>query len=131
MGDTKLERFLPKNQRTQKKWLDFEFWINGELSKSATFFVIDIFWWNQFLNHFITKMMPYFWQLAINPNSKFNHFLWVCWFLGKSISNFVSPIWKLHNPYCHILDKAINFHLFICLLGIEIVVLCDLEKEVL
>jgi hypothetical protein len=34
-GDTKLERFYPKNQHTQRKWLNFEFWINGELSKSA------------------------------------------------------------------------------------------------
>ena len=34
-GDTKLEIFLPKNQHTQKKLLNFEFWINGELSKSA------------------------------------------------------------------------------------------------
>ena len=33
--------------------------------------------------------------------SKFNNFLWVCWFLGKNLSNFVSPAWKLHNPYCH------------------------------
>ena len=35
MGDTKLERFLPKNEHTQRKLLNFEFWINGELSKSA------------------------------------------------------------------------------------------------
>ena len=34
-GDTKLERFLPKNQHAQKKLLDFEFWTNGELPKSA------------------------------------------------------------------------------------------------
>ena len=34
-GDTKLERFWPKNQHTQRKLLNFEFWINGELSKSA------------------------------------------------------------------------------------------------
>ena len=32
-GGTKLERFLPKNQHTQRKLLNFEFWINGELSK--------------------------------------------------------------------------------------------------
>jgi hypothetical protein len=32
-GDTKLERFLPTNQHTQRKLLNFEFWINGELSK--------------------------------------------------------------------------------------------------
>ena len=31
--------------------------------------------------------------------SKFKNFLWVCWFLGKNLSNFVPPVWKLHNPY--------------------------------
>ena len=35
--------------------------------------------------------------------SKFNNFLWVCWFLGKNLSNFVPPVWKLHKPYCHTL----------------------------
>jgi hypothetical protein len=30
---SKLERFLQKNQYTQRKLLNFEFWINGELSK--------------------------------------------------------------------------------------------------
>ena len=34
-GDTKLERFLPKNQHTWRKLLNFEFWISGILSKSA------------------------------------------------------------------------------------------------
>ena len=33
MGDTKLERFLPRNQHTQRKLLNLELWINGELSK--------------------------------------------------------------------------------------------------
>ena len=33
MGDKKLERFLPKNQHIQRKLLNFEFWINGKLSK--------------------------------------------------------------------------------------------------
>jgi hypothetical protein len=32
-GGTKLERFLHKNQHTQRKLLNFEFAINGELSK--------------------------------------------------------------------------------------------------
>ena len=35
MGSTKLERFFPKNQHTQRKSLNFEFCINGELSKSV------------------------------------------------------------------------------------------------
>ena len=33
IGDTKLKRSLPKNQYTQRKLLNFEFWISGELSK--------------------------------------------------------------------------------------------------
>ena len=33
MGVTKLERFLPKNQQTQRKLLNFENWVNGEVSK--------------------------------------------------------------------------------------------------
>ena len=34
-GGTKLGRFLPKNQDTQRKFLNFENWGNGEVSKSA------------------------------------------------------------------------------------------------
>ena len=29
-GGIKLERFLPKNQQTQRKFLNFENWTNGE-----------------------------------------------------------------------------------------------------
>ena len=34
-GDTRLERFLPNNQHTQRKLLNFENWVNVEVSKSA------------------------------------------------------------------------------------------------
>ena len=37
-GGTKLERFLPKNQHTQRKLLNFENWINGEVSKNRHHF---------------------------------------------------------------------------------------------
>ena len=37
VGGTKLERFLPKNQHAQRKLLNFEFWINVELSKLPKF----------------------------------------------------------------------------------------------
>ena len=40
-GDTKLERFLPKNQHTQRKLLNFEFWINGELCQKVPKFDIQ------------------------------------------------------------------------------------------
>ena len=35
MGDTKLEIFLPKNQCTQRKLLNYANWVNGEESKGA------------------------------------------------------------------------------------------------
>ena len=34
-GGTKLERFLPKNLHTQRKLLNFENWVHGEVSRSA------------------------------------------------------------------------------------------------
>ena len=38
-GGTKLERFLPKNQHNQRKFLNFENWINGasEVFKNQSF----------------------------------------------------------------------------------------------
>jgi hypothetical protein len=35
---TKLEIFLPKNQHTQRKLLNFENWFNGEVSKNRRHF---------------------------------------------------------------------------------------------
>ena len=37
-GAYKLERFMHKNQHTQGKLLNFEFWINGKLSKTGHHF---------------------------------------------------------------------------------------------
>ena len=37
-GGTKLEWFLPKNQHPQRKLLNFENWINGEVSKIKFYF---------------------------------------------------------------------------------------------
>ena len=34
---TRLDRFLPKNQHTQKKLLNFENWVNWEVSKVPKF----------------------------------------------------------------------------------------------
>jgi hypothetical protein len=42
-GGTKLGRFLHKNQHTQRKLLNFEFWINGKLSKKGHNFSNNFF----------------------------------------------------------------------------------------
>ena len=90
-GGTKLERFLPKNQHTQRKLLNFENWISGELSKIELHF--------RFIISFIQPSRVG--SLPLTQFLKFNNFLWVCWFLGKNLSNFVPPAWKLHHPYYH------------------------------
>ena len=109
MGGTKLERFLPNNQHTKRILLNFENWVNGEMSKIILFVNerkirtdSDNFWhWKLTLK---VKFWSNFGTFCISPLtqfSKFNDFLWVCWFLGKNLSNFIPPVWKLHNPYCH------------------------------
>ena len=59
--------------------------------------------------------------------SKFNNFLWVCWFLRKNLSNFVPPVWKLHNPYYHIIHSlfmgvhcTVSMYLCICMVFFKI-----------
>ena len=42
-------------------------------------------------------------KIKLQEFSKLNNFLWVNWFLGKNISNFVPFAWKLNNWYYHIL----------------------------
>jgi hypothetical protein len=48
-----------------------------------------------------TLIFASYWGSPLVQFSKFNNFLWICWFLCKNLSNFVYPVWKLHNPYCH------------------------------
>ena len=58
----------------------------------------------------LLKWCPIFDSSPLHQFSKFRNFLWVCWFLGKNLSNFVSFAWKLDNPYYHTQDpKYLNF----------------------
>ena len=57
---------------------------------------------------FESQILALFDSSPLIQNSKFNDFLWVCWFLRKILSNFVTPAWKLHNLYCHSVDRSIR-----------------------
>ena len=50
--------------------------------------------------------------MSITKNVLLNWYSLVkkCWLLGKNLSNFESPVWKLHNPYCHSADLCIHFY---------------------
>ena len=55
MGGTKLEIFLPKNQHIQRKLLNFENWVHGEVSKVPKF---------DFQSQFsMSKIIPIFFNL--------------------------------------------------------------------
>ena len=51
------------------------------------------------------KLCPIFDSSPLHQFSKVNNFLWICWSLGKNLSNFKSPAWNLH---CHILQPKIT-----------------------
>ena len=57
---TKFERLLPKNQYTQWKLLNFEFWINGQLSKI----------WNHFSNKVFKKL--FYQKMSLTKNVLLN-----------------------------------------------------------
>ena len=56
-GDTKLERFLPR------KWLNFEFWINGEMSKSAKIWLSKSIFCVK--NHLNLSQLFFHWRIPI------------------------------------------------------------------
>ena len=56
-------------------------------------FDVEIDFESQIKALFDTSPLPQF--------SELNNFLWVCWFLGKNLSNFVPTARKLDNPYYH------------------------------
>ena len=79
------EIFVKKSTYTKDFFFfHFELWINGELTKSAKIWLSKSIFYVK--NH---------WNL-----------LWVCWFFGKNLSNFVHPTWKFNNPYYHSLGMS-------------------------
>ena len=130
VGDTKVERFLPKNQCTQRKLLKLRIGVmrrcqkldivlenkviqklilskNVNYKKCALIFFNGKENWERFWS--FHNIQNWLWKSSfvafdtssLHQFSKFNNFLWVCWFLGKNLSNFVPPAWKLDNSYYH------------------------------
>ena len=126
-GTRHRQGFWPRINCSQMKLPDFEYPSSDSLSKSAnfglskwifyvknhpnlskkkfieeyqfkrTFFVKSIFCWLQFLNHFITKMTPYFWWTVTwwetqNLVISFDY----SWFLAKNFAYAECRIMKFH-----------------------------------
>ena len=87
-GSTKLERFLPKNQNTQRKWLKFENWVNGEVSKSAKIWLSKSIFYvknypnlSQFFFHWRISIQEHifcYWHFLITSILKSLYFLKWC-----------------------------------------------------
>ena len=65
-GNTKLERFLPKNQHTQRKSMKFEFWINVELSKIANIWLSKSIFYVK--NHRSLSDFFFHWRISIKEH---------------------------------------------------------------
>ena len=119
--------------------MKFENWCSGELSTIGHHFSNKVIWklmlsknvnnkkcaWMNILildieNWLWKSNFGTFWCNANSQNSiiSFDY----SWLLGKNLSNFVPPAWKLDNPYFHqVLQKGFQLHwnpasLIICLL---------------
>ena len=70
-GDTKIERFLPKNQHTQRKSMNFEYWCSGEnlTFKSLVFLLISNLTNGLRLHQFLGTCLPQqFYSLKTDAN---------------------------------------------------------------
>ena len=74
----------------------FDFQSQFSMSKLIGIFFIFFTWKIKIIN-FKNSDFSKFWGSPLVQFSKFNNFLWVCWFLCKNLSNFVSLVLKLHN----------------------------------
>ena len=122
--DTKLDRFLTKNQYSKRKLLYFVNWCSGELSKIEHHFrilgVLKIevvkndrnkkcatkkIFFNENLHHFwhwkLTLKVRFLNLSTTRQFTKYNNFLLEYWFLAKILSNVVTLPWKLYNLYYH------------------------------
>ena len=118
------------SQHTHRKVLNFENLCNGRYQKvpkidfQCQFSISEII--HIFLNFFqlkntslrshflifdtlLVKWCPFFDSLPLHQFSKFNNFLWICWFLGKK---FVLSAWKLNNPYISSYGAYLNSQYF-------------------
>ena len=104
--------FYVKNHRNLS-----HFFLLKNTNLGAYFLLLTFFDSINFLVTLLLKWCPNSYCSPQHQLSKFNNFLWVCWFLGKNLSNFVPPARKLDNPYYHNTefcqfskDKAGSFH---------------------
>ena len=105
-GGVKLKRILPENQHIQRIFLNFEHWtivlplfLVPKLRSVAQNDLIhpsfSIFYTKKIkIINLKNQTFASFWVSQLVQFSKFKKFLWVCWFLGKNLSNFIPPTWK-------------------------------------
>ena len=56
----------------------------------------------------LTLKIQFWYFVPLRKFTKYNIFLWVCWFLAKNIFNFVSLPGNLDNPYYHSMSRPMQ-----------------------
>ena len=99
---TKLERFLPKNQHTQRQLLNFEWRCSGELSKIGHHFRKKWFKNGSYQKMSITKIVLLNSYFSMKKKES-ERFRWFDTYPSHQFAKFncVSFPLKLHNRYCH------------------------------
>ena len=92
------------NFRWQKLSKSFSFFSLRNINLEAHFLLLTFFDNINFWITLLSKVKIQFWTPPhyITQFSKFNNFPWLCWFLGKNLSNFYPPFENSTTPtYCH------------------------------
>ena len=104
------------------KSLNFVDWCNGEVSKSAQFWLSKSIFYvknhlylsesifiEEFQNRSTFFVIDTFDSLPLYSNSQNSMISFdYNWFLAKNLSNLVSFPWKLHNRYCHTTSSSLK-----------------------
>ena len=103
---------LSKNVNNKKCAPNLIFFNEKKMRKIQIIFDIENWLWkSNFGQNFGT-----FDTSPLTQFSKFNNFLWECWFLGKNISNFVPPAWNSTTRIaiipCHNVQQGHTIHYF-------------------
>ena len=66
---------------------------NNNSIKIYPWFPFEVFFYWEDDNNWLMKLWLFesFWGPPLIQFSKLNYFLWLCWFFGKNLSNFVPP----------------------------------------
>ena len=98
-GVKKCQNSIFKVNFLYQKWSDsYSFFSLKNTNLEAHYLLLAFFDNINSKSLYFLKWCPIFDRSTLHQFSKLNNFLWVWWFLGKNLSNFVPPLENLTTP---------------------------------